>query len=64
VFSDDLDKALASFVIANGAASTGKKVSMFFTFWGLNVIKNERETFGCQRYLWENVRHDASCSQW
>jgi NADPH-dependent 2,4-dienoyl-CoA reductase/sulfur reductase-like enzyme/peroxiredoxin family protein/rhodanese-related sulfurtransferase/TusA-related sulfurtransferase len=39
VFSDDLDKALASFVIANGAASTGKKVSMFFTFWGLNILK-------------------------
>lgn len=39
VFSDDLDKALASFVIANGAASAGRKVSMFFTFWGLNVIK-------------------------
>ena len=39
VFSDDLDKALAAFVIANGAASTGKKVTMFFTFWGLNVIK-------------------------
>lgn len=39
VFSDDLDKALASFVIANGAASTGKKVTMFFTFWGLNIIK-------------------------
>lgn len=30
---------MASFVIANGAASTGKKVTMFFTFWGLNVIK-------------------------
>lgn len=41
VFSDDLDKALASFVIANGAASTGRKVTMFFTFWGLNVIKKE-----------------------
>ncbi len=39
VFSDDLDKALAAFVIANGAASTGKKVTIFFTFWGLNVIK-------------------------
>ena len=42
VFSDDLDKALASFVIANGAASTGRKVTMFFTFWGLNVIRKER----------------------
>ncbi|MDD4277138.1 MAG: DsrE/DsrF/DrsH-like family protein, partial [Candidatus Cloacimonetes bacterium] len=39
VFSDDLDRALASFVIANGAAATGSKVTMFFTFWGLNVIK-------------------------
>ncbi len=39
VFSDDLDKALASFVIANGAVAMGRKVTMFFTFWGLNVIK-------------------------
>lgn len=39
MFSDDLDKALATFVLANGAAATGKKVSIFFTFWGLNVIK-------------------------
>lgn len=43
VFSDDLDKALASFVIANGAAATGKKVTMFFTFWGLNVIKKKEK---------------------
>jgi peroxiredoxin family protein/TusA-related sulfurtransferase/rhodanese-related sulfurtransferase len=44
VFSDDLDRALASFVIANGAAATGKKVTMFFTFWGLNVIKKPGTT--------------------
>ena len=43
VFSDDLDKALASFVIANGAASTGRKVTMFFTFWGLDIIKKHRK---------------------
>lgn len=43
VFSNDLDKALASFVIANGIAATGKKVSMFFTFWGLNVIKKTQK---------------------
>lgn len=43
VFSDNLDKALASFVIANGAAATGRKVSMFFTFWGLNVIKKRQK---------------------
>ncbi len=39
MFSDDLDKALATFVLANGAAATGRKVTIFFTFWGLNVIK-------------------------
>lgn len=41
MFSDDLDKALATFVLANGAAATGKKVTIFFTFWGLNVIKKQ-----------------------
>jgi len=39
VFSGDLDKALASFVIAQGAQAMGKQVTMFFTFWGLNVIR-------------------------
>lgn len=39
LFSDDLDKVLATFVLANGAAATGEKVSIFFTFWGLNAIK-------------------------
>ncbi|NIZ46317.1 DsrE/DsrF/DrsH-like family protein [Entomospira nematocerorum] len=39
VFSNDLDKAIAAFIIANGAAAMGKKVSLFFTFWGLSVIK-------------------------
>jgi len=39
VFSGDLDKALASFIIANGSAALGRKVSMFFTFWGLNIIR-------------------------
>lgn len=43
VFSDDLDRALASFVIANGAVAMGKKVTMFFTFWGLNVIKKHQK---------------------
>lgn len=39
LFSDDLDKTLATFVLANGAAATGQKVTVFFTFWGLNAIK-------------------------
>lgn len=41
MFSDDLDKVLATFILANGAAATGKKVSIFFTFWGLAAIKKE-----------------------
>lgn len=39
VFSGEMDKALAAFNIAVGAASMGMEVSMFFTFWGLNIIK-------------------------
>lgn len=43
LFSDDLDKALATFVLANGAAATGKPVTIFFTFWGLNTIKKDKK---------------------
>jgi len=44
VFSNDLDKALAAFIIANGAAASGKKVTMFFTFWGLNILRKSQFT--------------------
>ena len=44
VFSNDLDKALASFIIANGAKASGKDVTMFFTFWGLNILRKENIT--------------------
>lgn len=43
LFSDDLDKTLATFVLANGAAATGEKVTIFFTFWGLNAIKKSHK---------------------
>ena len=43
LFSDDLDKTLATFVLANGAAATGQKVTIFFTFWGLNAIKKAKK---------------------
>ena len=39
VFSGDLDKAMASFIIANGAAAMGDEVTLFFTFWGLNILR-------------------------
>jgi peroxiredoxin family protein len=45
VFSGDMDKAIAAFNLAIGAASIGMEVSMFFTFWGLNILKkNEGAT--------------------
>jgi peroxiredoxin family protein len=46
VFSGDLDRVLAAFVIATGAAAMGQQVSMFFTFWGLNVLKQGTEFSG------------------
>ena len=51
MFSDNLDRAIATFVLANGAAATGKKVSIFFTFWGLNVLKKEHKP-AVQKDLW------------
>lgn len=42
VFSGDLDKALASMIIASGAAAMGKEVTIFFTFWGLSILKKQK----------------------
>ena len=41
VFSGDLDKAMAAFIIANGAKAAGKEVTLFFTFWGLNILRKD-----------------------
>jgi peroxiredoxin family protein len=38
--SGDLDKAMAAFIVASGAAAKGMGVTIFFTFWGLNIVKN------------------------
>lgn len=46
VFSGDLDRVLAAFVIASGAAASGMEVSMFFTFWGLTALRQKRESRG------------------
>ena len=46
VFSGFLDRVLAAFVIATGAAAMGQQVSMFFTFWGLSVLKKETQLSG------------------
>ncbi len=43
VFSGDLDKAIAAFIIANGSAAMGREVNMFFTFWGLNILRKAKK---------------------
>ena len=46
VFSGELDKALAAFILATTGASMGMDVSMFFTFWGLNILKKNEGVAG------------------
>lgn len=43
VFSGDMDKVMASLIIANGAAAMGSEVTMFFTFWGLNALRKAKK---------------------
>jgi len=43
LFSGDLDKAMASMIIANGAAAMGNDVTVFFTFWGLNLLRKSKK---------------------
>lgn len=43
VFSGDLDKAIASFIMANGAAAMGRPVTMFFTFWGVSILRRHEK---------------------
>lgn len=51
VFSGDLDKAMAAFIIANGAAAMGDEVTMFFTFWGLNMLRRPEKVSAKKRFL-------------
>lgn len=44
MFSGELDKALAGFVLASGAAASGWDVTLFFTFWGINIMRSENKT--------------------
>jgi peroxiredoxin family protein len=53
VFSGNMDRAIAAFIIATGAAAMDMEVSMFFTFWGLSVIKKQK------KYVDKNVLQKA-----
>ena len=59
VFSDDFDRAMAAFIIANGAAAMGDDVTMFFTFWGLDLIrKKQKIKVPGKKHASEHVRED------
>ncbi|WP_079913158.1 DsrE/DsrF/DrsH-like family protein [Paenibacillus sp. 32352] len=45
LFSGELDKAIAAFIIANGAAAYDHEVTIFFTFWGLNALRKDESVF-------------------
>lgn len=51
VFSGDLDRVMASLIIANGALAMGKKVSIFFTFWGINVLRRPGARAGGKSFM-------------
>jgi peroxiredoxin family protein len=51
VFSGDLDKVLAAFVLATGAAAAGLQTSMFFTFWGLAALKKKGAAGGSKNIM-------------
>ena len=53
VFSGDMDKLMAAFLIATGAAAMGTEVTMFFTFWGLSAVKKQRTFKG--KTFWEKI---------
>lgn len=55
VFSGDLDRAIAAFVIATGAAAAGLETTMFFTFWGLSVIKKKNGAVVSKRDLMQKM---------
>jgi peroxiredoxin family protein len=51
VLSGDMDRAMAAFIIATGAAAMGMQVTMFFTFWGLNIIRKQGATSSAKDWL-------------
>lgn len=51
VFSGDLDKTIAAFIMANGAAAMGRRVTMFFTFWGLNILRRPEKVSVAKSFI-------------
>ncbi|CUS79641.1 DsrE/DsrF/DrsH-like family protein [Candidatus Kryptonium thompsonii] len=74
VFSGDMDRLMAAFIIATGAAASGMEVTMFFTFWGLQAIKKSEKTgksffweiawFYAERYKWCRSKQNELWWNW
>jgi len=63
VFSGDMDKAMAAFILATTGASMGMDVTMFFTFWGLNIIKKKKgaiKSKGLMRKMLNSINRGGS----
>jgi peroxiredoxin family protein len=63
VFSDNLDKALAAFMLATTGATMGMEVNMFFTFWGLNIIKKDNpkiKSHGLKRKMFNFINRGGA----
>ena len=64
VFRGNLIKQLPAFIIANGSVAMGRKVTMFFTFWGLNILRNPRKLDELRKQLLEKcLENDATWSK-
>jgi peroxiredoxin family protein len=55
VFSGDLDRAIAAFIIATGSAASGLQTTMFFTFWGLSILKKKNGASVSKRDLMQKM---------
>ena len=61
LFSGEYDKAMAAYIIANGAAAYDHEVTIFHTFWGLNALRKDEQVATKERFLRKNVwENDAT----
>lgn len=63
LFSGDLDKAIAAFTLATTASASGMEVSIFFTFWGLNILKKSKYAFSKSQNIMQKMFNFMSTSK-
>ena len=63
LFSGELDKAIAAFTLATTAAASDMEVTIFFTFWGLNILKKEKFALSASQKLMQKMFNLLSTSR-